>query len=457
MAVTYSATGANTQNGGINQTNENRALTSYQINKGDTLYGIAKKYNTSVNNIQALNPGLNPTALKIGTSLKLSGTPAAATPTATQPAFTFNPTSYSQLMTPGQVQQYASNQAMNQYNSQKLGFDQNIARYQQQINQLQSDDAIKKDADSMARLKYADALLGVDANLRDGQANYQNNILDLQRALQSGTSSLNKESFEAGQNAKQSMSDRGLYHSSILDGRMGEIDRSKMEGISSLQTNYQDNMSKVNNEMTALVNNLNAQKTSLTQRQQEEMVNRINELQTTRNNLRGQYQLQIDQQRQNIQQADKDRYSYQDQLFQDMYGKYADMYRDDRDAAEDKRRWELEYALKKQQANNSWGGYSYYGGGGSGGGSSSTTKSTAGKTTSATRAEMDAALSKNGSITLSNILKAGKGPLSVNYAQSVVNKSNAPSTKKPISIVRQTTPQKKAVNPTDKFNFLRGK
>ena len=38
----------------------------YTIKKGDTVYSLAQKYNTTVQELRQLNPGINPEALLIG-------------------------------------------------------------------------------------------------------------------------------------------------------------------------------------------------------------------------------------------------------------------------------------------------------------------------------------------------------------------------------------------------------
>ena len=43
----------------------------YKVQKGDTLYSIARKHGITVDEIYRLNPGIKATELKIGTELKL--------------------------------------------------------------------------------------------------------------------------------------------------------------------------------------------------------------------------------------------------------------------------------------------------------------------------------------------------------------------------------------------------
>jgi LysM repeat protein len=61
--------------------------TSYVIRAGDTLYAIAQRYNTTVNEIIAINPGINPNALRIGQTVCIPGTPPLPS---TCPAGTFS-------------------------------------------------------------------------------------------------------------------------------------------------------------------------------------------------------------------------------------------------------------------------------------------------------------------------------------------------------------------------------
>ncbi len=43
----------------------------YEVEKGDNLYLIARAYNTTIAKIKAMNPGLNPNALKLGQKIKV--------------------------------------------------------------------------------------------------------------------------------------------------------------------------------------------------------------------------------------------------------------------------------------------------------------------------------------------------------------------------------------------------
>jgi LysM repeat protein len=48
-----------------------RLVHSYTVRSGDTLAGIAAKTGTSVNRLEQLNPGINPTALRVGQKIRV--------------------------------------------------------------------------------------------------------------------------------------------------------------------------------------------------------------------------------------------------------------------------------------------------------------------------------------------------------------------------------------------------
>ena len=47
------------------------AAVTYTIKAGDTLYSIARRYATTVDEITRLNPGIKATELKIGTQIRI--------------------------------------------------------------------------------------------------------------------------------------------------------------------------------------------------------------------------------------------------------------------------------------------------------------------------------------------------------------------------------------------------
>ena len=47
------------------------AATAYSVRSGDTLASIAEKFGTSVDRLMELNPGLNPTALRVGEPIRV--------------------------------------------------------------------------------------------------------------------------------------------------------------------------------------------------------------------------------------------------------------------------------------------------------------------------------------------------------------------------------------------------
>ncbi len=56
---------------------------SYVIRSGDTLYGLAARFGTTVNAIIAANPGINPNALQIGQTICIPGAAPGVCPPGT--------------------------------------------------------------------------------------------------------------------------------------------------------------------------------------------------------------------------------------------------------------------------------------------------------------------------------------------------------------------------------------
>ena len=46
--------------------------TSYSVRSGDTLASIAEKFGTTVDRLMELNPGVEPTALRVGTPIRVA-------------------------------------------------------------------------------------------------------------------------------------------------------------------------------------------------------------------------------------------------------------------------------------------------------------------------------------------------------------------------------------------------
>lgn len=65
---------SNVQVGSHHATNQGHGHSIYIVKRGDTLYQLAKRYNTTVNHLLELNPGVNPNNLQIGEHLNVPGT-----------------------------------------------------------------------------------------------------------------------------------------------------------------------------------------------------------------------------------------------------------------------------------------------------------------------------------------------------------------------------------------------
>jgi hypothetical protein len=424
-------------NGGINATNDARAAAAnatgtspqqYTVQKGDTLWGISKKYGTSVAGLTSLNPGINPNVLQVGQKLNYSGTaPAAAPTTTTNPnsATTVSsinvPTSYSTLSTPQELMNYANSQANAKFENEKLGYNQQIEQYNQQMGQLQTDDYIKNRANELAGIKYSDALLQVDASKRNALVNQENQMQGLNTQYNRSLDELRNGSFQQRAAAKNSIYSRGLGDSTVLDQTFGQINQNETQASGRLSEDLSNNVSTLNREIGALMATLDDQRLNLTKNQQTEIMQTIQDMTKSRDDQKAQLQLNVNQQNNLINQARNNITTYADSLYQGQYSNYADLYRQDRDFAEDKRRFDLEYALKKQQGGGSgYGGSGWINYGNPGGGSTPSTKTT---TSGGTydRSLADSVAAAKGQSTPTQRAALQKGPISDSYYKKLTN------------------------------------
>ena len=220
-------------------------MSTYTIQSGDTLSGIAKKYNTDVNTLMSLNPYItNANRIYAGKSLNLPG--ATNTATTTTPIAT-------QTTTPGKTtqqlaQEYANSQTANVNSDAQALLNQyeKIAEQQKQAlqnkqqlttNQInaQRDDVMQTYNDN-ARQAYINSMLGkktVKQELSQAGLNtsglggsayanvenaYGNNLANLQKSRDNSINDINKQ-----------LNDAQLQYAIKENELLADIENSKLE------------------------------------------------------------------------------------------------------------------------------------------------------------------------------------------------------------------------------------
>lgn len=381
---------------------------TYKVVSGDNLSAIAKKYGTTVDALLKLNPNIkNANSISVGQSINV-GKSTGSTPASGGSKGWTPPKDYSNLQTPEQLLEYAKKQAQSKYDNEALGIQQLIDQYNLQMSQLAKDADIQAQAKRMTDLKYADALTGIETSRNDAQSQYQGNLQNLQNQYNQGTGELHNNAFQQRQRSLEEMYARGLGMSTVLDQRQGMIDKSEQDGITKLTSDLNNNVATLDREIGTLMTNLDLQKTSLTKQQQTELVGMIQDKMKERDTEKAKLQQLINQQGQLKNQARSNMTAYEQQLFQDLYGKNADLWRNDRDFKEGQRQFDAELALKKQGGSGGGGGYgggyrySYSPGGGSSGGSNPKTSTGLGDLS-----DVEAALQKGKQDYINSQLKNG--------------------------------------------------
>lgn len=199
-------------------------MSTYTIQRGDTLSGIAKKYGTDVSTLMSLNPNIkNANLIYAGNSLNLPGAQQSSTPATQTVATPAAPTKTTQQL----ATEYANAQTANSANEtqallaqyEKIAEQQRNALQQskdlaaQQIN-AQKDDVLSAYNDN-ARQAYVNKMLGqktVEQQLAQARLNtsgllgsayanvenaYGNNLANLQRSRDYSIDSINKQLNES--------------------------------------------------------------------------------------------------------------------------------------------------------------------------------------------------------------------------------------------------------------------
>lgn len=203
-------------------------MATYKIKYGDTLSGIASKYNTSVNTLMNLNPYItNANKIYAGNTLKLPGSSSSSSSNKTSTSTTTKtPTKTTQQL----AQEYAQKQTANtssdtqallsQYEKiaeqQKQALQQQQQLTQNQINS-QKDDVMQTYNDN-ARQAYINSMLG-------------------------------KKSVE------QQLSQAGLNTSGLLGSAYANVENAYGNNLATLQTNRDNSINDINEQL----NNANIQ------------------------------------------------------------------------------------------------------------------------------------------------------------------------------------------------------
>lgn len=250
-------------------------MSTYTIQKGDTLSGIAQKYGTNVSTLMSLNPYIkNANLIYAGKSLNLPGQQATQPVQQTAPTQTTTPVQTAPTAPAKTTQQlaeeYAQNQTANTGNDtqallaqyEKIAEQQKLALQKQQEltnNQINSQrDEVMQNYNNNARQAYINSMLGkksveqelsqaglstsglVGSAYADVENAYGNNLANLQMARDNSIKDINKQ-----------LNDAQIQYSMKESGLLADIENAKLElqkyGNELAYKKYQDALSNYMN------------------------------------------------------------------------------------------------------------------------------------------------------------------------------------------------------------------
>lgn len=207
-------------------------MATYKIKYGDTLSGIASKYNTSVNTLMSLNPYItNANKIYAGNTLKLPGSTSSSTNKTSSSTTTKTNNSNTTTKTTQQLaNEYAKQQISNASNDTQALLNQYEKIAEQQKQALQQQQQLTQ---NQINSQKNDVMQTYNDNARQAYIN----------------SMLGKKSVE------QELSQAGLNTSGLLGSAYANVENAYGNNLATLQTNRDNSINDINEQL----NNANIQ------------------------------------------------------------------------------------------------------------------------------------------------------------------------------------------------------
>lgn len=208
-------------------------MATYKIKYGDTLSGIASKYDTSVNTLMNLNPYItNANKIYAGDTLKLPGSSSKSSNSSNK---TSSSTSSKKTTTPSKTTQQLAEEYANKQISN------NSSNTQSLLNQYEKIAEQQKQA------------LQQSQQLTQNQINSQKN--DVMQTYNDNTRQAYINSMLGKKSVEQELSQAGLNTSGLLGSAYANVENAYGNNLATLQTNRDNSINDINEQL----NNANIQ------------------------------------------------------------------------------------------------------------------------------------------------------------------------------------------------------
>lgn len=290
----------------------------------------------------------------------ISNNPSQATTVSFQ-----TPSNWLQDMTPQEAMKYSGQMAQNQYDNERLGLTQLIDQFTQQKGQLSTDSQITDKANLEAFLKYASQFDQLNTSRTEAGQNHDVAYSRLQDQFADSQKNLYNSTHQQRQAAKENIAARGLMLTSVMDDRMGGIDRDETAALGGMIKDKDNNLADLDLALNQTLAELNTQQGTLTAQRAAELQARVGDLQKARDDEQQHLDQLIQQQYQLMTQSAKNMGANQSKTYLDLAQVNGANARDDRNFAEQQRQFNVSQANDLAKAKSYSSGYGGYGGYGS--------------------------------------------------------------------------------------------